>query len=113
TPCQGKGICSGGTCEQPPASPLSLAWSYAAAPGVAALQFEGVTDAAGSLYWTECTQLALGADITAYSCDLVSYLANGLPRLRATLFPETEGLPLRQLLTGGRYVVATTDARVV
>jgi hypothetical protein len=115
SPCQGKGVCTGGTCAQPPATPLSLAWRYVAPPAITAttLQFDGVTDAAGALYWTECTMVPLGADITVYSCDLVSYMANGLPRLRATFLPWTMSLPLRQLLTNGRYIVVTADAHVV
>jgi hypothetical protein len=109
SPCQGKGVCHSGSCEQPPATVLSPSWTYTPADDTAAMLFEGVTDAVGNLYWVECTWAQVGADVQEYVCEAVSYTANGLPRFRTFVFPVTVSLPVRQLIGGGRFIVMTAS----
>ncbi|MDP1914611.1 MAG: PQQ-binding-like beta-propeller repeat protein [Myxococcales bacterium] len=49
--CQAAGVCSGGACQQQPPTALSLAWQHRASGEV---DFPGLTDAAGNLFWFEC-----------------------------------------------------------
>lgn len=49
--CQAVGVCAGGACQQQPPTALTLAWQHRASGEV---DFPGLTDAAGNLFWFEC-----------------------------------------------------------
>ncbi len=65
--CQAAGVCSGGACQQQPPTTLALAWQHQASGDV---DFPGLSDSAGNLFWFEC-----GAP-----CVLVSVTRAGLVR---------------------------------
>lgn len=102
TPCQAQGVCRAQRCEQPAPAPLVPAWRYAV-PDTRALYFNGLADAAGNLYWAECS--------AAPSCDLVSVTRNGFLRYRATLDAPARGwvdsTKKGQLVVVGGLVVAS------
>lgn len=72
--CQAAGTCSSGTCVQPPARELQLAWHYRTTQ---AIDFPALTDAALNLFWFECVQ--------NMSCELVSSDVTGTIRYRAPI----------------------------
>ncbi|MBL8915612.1 MAG: hypothetical protein JNM17_33245, partial [Archangium sp.] len=61
--CQAGGVCVNGACSQPPARQLQLAWSRRISN--ARIDFPGLVDSAGNLFWFECTNTSTG-------CSLVS-----------------------------------------
>jgi hypothetical protein len=112
SPCQQKGACHAGACVQPPATPLTPAWSYTPPANVSAVHFEGVSDVQGNLYWLECGSGLSGGP--TYDCMLVSYTVTGAKRFRvlhsAGIFIEP---PLRQLIAGGLFISVRDDGRLV
>jgi hypothetical protein len=113
SPCQGKGVCHSGSCERPAATVLQPAWTYEPMGDLQTLYFDGVTDAVGNLYWVECGYAQVQSNITEYTCDAVSFTAQGLQRFRTTVFPAIPTVPVRQLIAGGRYIVLTSDGASV
>jgi hypothetical protein len=109
SPCRGAGVCHQGSCDAPPATVLQEAWHYTPAGNVEALLFEGVTDAAGNLYWLECEVTQAKAHI----CALVSYSPQGQQRFRNPGLLASGTLPVRQLISGDRFIMATPDGQLV
>ncbi|MBF5045427.1 hypothetical protein FGE12_23680 [Aggregicoccus sp. 17bor-14] len=72
------GVCAAGTCVTD-SGELSAAWRYAQPEGKK-LNFPGLVDAEGNVYWFEYVRLSAGAD-----CELVSASRQGLPRYRVAL----------------------------
>ena len=68
------GRCEGGACNQPPATPLAEAWSRALPDDV---DFRGVTDPSGNLYWIERLPIRV-----INPCALVSVTSSGVERFR-------------------------------
>lgn len=107
TACQGAGTCQQHSCERPPATPLTEAWSYDFPGGVPG--FHGVSDAADNLYWVECAFGGL-ADVYCNACTLcaaTSYTRDGALRFRKILNGAIgyELEPLH-LLLGARLIYA-------
>jgi hypothetical protein len=103
SPCQGAGTCHAGVCEQPAGQPITEAWS--AMSQKTFLAFQGVTDAAGNLYWLECDYTGFGGGGGAFDCELVSYTSAGVLRFRAA-HSHTADPTVRQLISGGRFISA-------
>lgn len=101
TPCRARGRCSAQTCIQPAPVPLTETWSLTL-PDTAS--FQGLTDAAGNLYWVDCT---------ANVCSLSSVSPAGTLRYRVPT-PVISMLPsqVRQLSSGGRIVLAGIDGTI-
>ncbi len=93
SPCQEKGICRRGICEQPPRTTLLPTWTQYAS-GKNLLHFDGTTDPMGNLFWAECG---------ASGCTLVKATGDGFVLFRAAMSGET-GLSGSLLLSSGRIV---------
>jgi hypothetical protein len=75
TLCQAEGICRNQQCQQPPPAPLTPVWSYRA-PAGARIDWSGLVDPTGNLFWTECAPSG---------CELVSVTRDGAVRYRSSL----------------------------
>ena len=99
SPCRDKGRCTAGACAQPPPQPLQLAWSHPMTYG--AVDFRGVTDGAGNLYWVECSYVK-----STIPCELVSHAPNGLQRFRVGVPNLSPSDTVHHLAAGGSIIVA-------
>ncbi|MBL8950656.1 MAG: hypothetical protein JNK82_07765, partial [Myxococcaceae bacterium] len=102
--CRGRGTCSAGTCSVPPAGPLPEVWHTTLSPS---FSFKGVTDAAGNLYWVECSNLEV-----LNPCSLVSRTADGTSRFRATALGLRVAEGSFHLVSHGRVAVAGPDGAI-
>ncbi len=105
SPCQAKGRCSAGTCNQPAATSLQLSWSHPMPYN--GVDFRGVVDPSGNLYWVEC-EAVRGVN----PCELVSYSPDGLRRFGVTVPTLTTITGVTHLAAGGRIFVAGRGASV-
>ncbi|MFT3711347.1 MAG: hypothetical protein QM817_27255 [Archangium sp.] len=95
--CQAAGTCSSGTCVQPPARELQLAWRYRTTQY---LDFPALADDAFNFFWFECVQ--------NINCELVSADMNGAIRYRTPIgfsrFSTQWRRPREALLVGALLV---------
>lgn len=105
SPCQAKGRCSAGACNQPAATSLQLSWSHPMPYN--GVDFRGVVDSSGNLYWVEC-EAVRGMN----PCELVSYSPDGLRRFGVTIPTLTAITGVTHLAAGGRIFVAGRGASV-
>lgn len=103
TPCQAEGHCQSKQCVVP--APTTLAPSWTLSPS-ASMQFQGVADEQGNLYWVECGTPPNTTDQVV--CTAVSYTSNGLARFRTPLVNFSLGTSA-QLFDGGRFVVGSGE----
>lgn len=99
--------------ESPPLDPelpfscddVKLAWSYTFPEDTlthSGLQYRGVTDAAGNLYWVECP---------SFQCALVSFTPKGVERLRRPVDDVWSYIPM--MVSHGRVYVSDERGRPV
>lgn len=77
TPCQDEGICHNHQCVRAPPVMLKPEWTRNAKAGMH-VNFRGVADDDGNLYWSECTE----SDPETDRCDILSVDAHGRLRWR-------------------------------
>lgn len=103
SPCRPKGRCVQGSCNQPPAHPLVEAWSVTLGSD---LDFRGVADPMGNLYWVECRPILGG-----FPCELVSYTSWGQRRFGAGTVGVTAS-ETSHLWSAGQVVVASRSGEL-
>lgn len=100
--CQAAGVCAGGACQQQPPTALSLAWQHRASGDV---DFPGLTDGAGNLFWFEC-----GAP-----CVLVSMTPAGARRYAAVTGLSGLASPYREpapAIVSGEAIIFAANGEV-
>ncbi len=98
SPCQAEGHCEARQCVVPAPTTLTPSWTRSPV----GLDFQGVADEQGNLYWVECDSAK------RVSCEAVSYTANGLERFRTAL-TSAQAATSTQLFDGGIFLIGNGE----